>query len=43
MGTIQEKTEALLDAIKDAGLEVTKEKVVFCLCLITRTQDKIRI
>jgi hypothetical protein len=39
--TIKKNTETLIDASKEAGLEVKTEKTSVCCCLITRMQGKI--
>jgi hypothetical protein len=41
MNNMQEKTEALIDASKEVGLEEITGKPSICFCLLTRMQDKI--
>jgi hypothetical protein len=44
INTIKKNTEPLLDAIKEAGLEIKAEKTKYVfICLVTRLQGKIII
>jgi hypothetical protein len=41
MDTIKKKTQSLIEARKEVGLEVNERKLRICYCLVTRMQGKI--